>query len=60
MDRHQSDRVNSAVLFACLLEQAKTVFGLLTSVRIGPPSGEANGQTGAGELGPGRLREKTG
>ena len=40
-----SDTANFATPFARLLKHAKAVFGLLTTVRIGPLSASAHGQT---------------
>ena len=39
METHHGGRVNSAAHPARLLKQVKPAFGLLTTVRIGPPSG---------------------
>jgi len=46
MEMRHGGRVNSAALFARLLKQAKSMFGLLTPSKIGPPSASADGQPG--------------
>ena len=52
--RRTSGKVNSAALFARLLKQAKPMFGLLRTVKIGSASASADAQLGAGEFTPRR------
>ena len=65
MEVRHSASVNSAARFARLLQQAKTLFGLLTTVKIGPPFASVDGQPGepGSELlgiNHGRSRKKNG
>ncbi len=46
MEMYHRGRVNSAVPLARLLQQAKPVFGQLTTGKIGTPSASADGQPG--------------
>jgi len=46
MEMRHRGRVNSAAPSAHLLKQAKPVFRLLATEKIGPPSASADGQTG--------------